>query len=626
MQVKNLIKKINEAKTAYYNGTSIISDEEYDALIDQLTKLNPEHPLLKEVGAEPTTEWVKEKHLFPLGSLNKANNFEEICNWYEKYSNNIDIIVVEKLDGLSIGAQYDNGILTKAILRGNAIAGENIYNNFIKMIGVQKTLPGFSGVLRGEIIITNDLHQKHFQEYSNPRNAASGICRRLDGIGCEYLSVYFYQVLGKEFETETDQFRFLKKNNFLIPQYKAFSTPMEVWKYYEQYVNKIRDNLNYWIDGLVLSCNDMYHQKNVGAEVNYRPKAKIALKFPNQLVKTTITKISWNVGNTGRITPIAWFKPIKLLGSNIEKASVYNISYIKELKLGIGASVLVCKANEIIPRVERVISPGTTIDIPTQCPSCNGKIALVGENLQCVESETCPAQIIGRLQNWINTLNIMEWGNKLLHQLVEKNLAHNITDLYKLTIEQLSALDRMGDKSAEKCFNTLWGHNPIALNEFLGGLSIPMVGANTIKMLIDGGLNTLDKILSASFNDLVNIKGLGALKANYLFCGLKDNEKIINDLLKLGIIVSDEIPDTITNNISQKLINMSFCITGNTILKRDELKQIILSNGGNYKDNITKETTHLIVADLNKTSSKINKATKLNIIVMSEEEFLNNLK
>ncbi len=617
LNIDQLSALILQHRDLYYNHQSKISDTEFDALVEQLKCLNPNHFAITQIGFDPSlSEWKKEKHLLPLGSLNKLNSLDELIAWYEKFNHNKDICVVEKLDGLSIGAEYKDGKLIKAILRGNAIEGENIFDNFIKMIGIQRQISdNFTGILRGEIVLTNDHHQRYFAEYSNPRNAASGICRRLDGIGCEYLTVYFYQILGNiEFKSEIDQFQYLKNNSLLVPNYALSPSPPKVWEYYNHYIEVQRNKLNYWIDGLVASSNDMAHQKEAG-ELHYRPRAKIAIKFPNQLIKTTIKDITWTVGNLGRITPIAWFEPVNLLGSVIEKASIYNTTYIEKLGIGINATVLVCKANEIIPRVEKVITAGNKTNTPTQCPVCHGEVEFQGEYLMCLSTDTCNAQITGRVLNWINTLNLLEWGEALVNRLIEEKRVHNIVDLYKLSVEELASLDRMGDKSAQKCYDILWGQTSIPLAKFLGGLSIPLAAVSTFDLLIRSGFDTLDKILNLSYDEMIRIKGMGAKKSKSLFDGLRRNHDIIEGLLKMGIKVQDK------QATAGKLNGLNICITGSTNTKRADLKQIIEENGGIFKSSVSKDCTHLIIADPLSTSLKAEGARKNGIKLISEEEF-----
>lgn len=612
-KIKDLELKIKEANTAYYNGAEIMSDDEYDALFYELSLLDPKNKLLLAIGADPVNEWTKEKHLFTLGSLNKINTTTEMSKWINENLSGKEVVVAEKLDGLSIGCQYDNGRLTKAILRGGGTEGENILVNVLKMHGVIKFISGFSGVLRGEIILTKTNHQTYFSDYANPRNAASGICRRLDGKGSEHLTVMFYQVLGQDFDTEVNQFKFLEQSGCLVPNYKLCKVD-EVNKLWKDYQDSIRLSLDYEIDGLVVSCNDIVFQQSLG-ETASRPKGKLAFKFANQFIKTTVKGITWAVGNSGRVTPICWFDPVNLLGSLVSKASVYNVAYIKKLGLDVGAEVLICKAGEIIPRVEKVIkSTGSITAIPSHCNECNEKLIEVGEYLQC-PNFNCRAQIVGRLTNWIKELNVLEWGTSLLEKLVDSNKVNTIADLYKLSVTDLSNLDRMGDKSAQKCFDSLWSAKEIPLEVFLGGLSIPTIGQSTIKSIMKAGCDDLTKFGQLGAAQFEQVPSVGPVKAQFLADGLKDNQQLILDLISSGIKIKEKVIG--------KLSAKSIAITGSTNTKRSILEKFISDNGGEYKSSINKSCTHLVIADINSTSSKAVAARKIGIKLISEDDLLN---
>lgn len=619
-KIFELENKIKKAQDAYYNGSEIMSDDEYDALIYELGLLNPKSKLLAQVGADPTEEWKKEKHLTPLGSLNKVNYPHEMEKWISEALDNKKVLVVEKLDGLSIGLQFENSKIIKACLRGNGYEGENILTNVLKMKGLISTLKqSFSGTVRGEIVLLKSDHQKHFPNYSNPRNASSGICRKLDGIGVEHLTLMMYDVMGDvDFFSEEDKFSFLKKNGFIIPNYQLCSSSKQVNVLWQQYQDKIRDTLDYEIDGLVVSCNDMAIQQSLG-ETNLRSKGKMAFKFANQFIKTTANNITWSVGNSGRIVPICWFDKVNLLGSDIEKASVYNVAYINQLQLDIGAEILVCKANEIIPRVEKVIKPtGTTAIPPSKCPECNHSIKKEGEYLVCPNRETCPAQIVGRIKNWVSELNILELGDTLIEKLVDKELVFYVSDLYTLTVDQLADLDRMGEKSAKNVYNSLWSHNPVPLELFLGGLSIPMIGSSTIKLIMEAGHDNLDAILKLSQSDIENIKGIGPIKAQSLYQGLKDNKDIIQALQDNGLKIKDKIIG--------KLTGKTLCFTGTMTNKRAVLEQMVVDSGGTVKSSVGKGLSYLVINDVNSTSSKAVAARKLGTVLVSEDDFLQMIK
>ena len=614
-KIKSLEEKIAQAQEAYYNGSAIISDDEYDALIYELSCLNANHPLLTKIGNQPVEEWEKAKHLVELGSLNKVNAASELSKWMQENLQNNSVVVSEKLDGLSIGCQYENGKLVKAVLRGNGLEGENILVNVLKMQGVITKIKNFTGTIRGEIVLTKENQQKYFQDYANPRNAASGLCRRLDGEGCQHLNLIFYQVIGeKDFNTERDQLQFLEKCGFQVPNYKYCQTAQQVIDLWQSYQDKIRAQLNYEIDGLVVACDDVIFGQSLGA-TNMRPKAKMAFKFANQFVSTTVKNISWEVGNSGRITPVCWFEPVNLLGSTVKKASVYNLAYVEKLGLNVGAKVLICKANEIIPRVEKVIkSTGGKVNTPKKCPACQHPLQMLGEYLICPNGDGCQPQVEGRIKNWIKELNLLEWGEVLIQKLVQCGRVKTPADLYTLTPDELSNLDRMGDKSAAKCYDILWSNNKISLDILLGALSIPLIGSNTVKLIMDAGYDTLDKCKGVKLSDLDQITGIGPTKAKAFILGLENNQKLITQLLENGIEIKEPIRG--------KLSSYSICFTGTMINKRATLEKMATEAGALIKTSVGKNLSYLVIADVNSNSSKAQMARKLGTKLISEQEFL----
>src|SRR5271166_2224892 len=404
-----LSKEIMRHRHLYSNDMPEISDYEFDRLLDTLAAEDPEDPAVVAVGAEPTGEWPKKKHRIAMGSLNKLNTPDEMQDWIGKNLNADDrLFICEKLDGLSICLNYDNGKLVEAILRGGGEGeGEDILPNVLKMNGVKKTL-SFSGSLRGEVMLHREEHEEHFPEYKNPRNAASGISRRSDGEGCEHLTVYFYQAVSDEttFTSDREQFEFLsKKLGLYTPaHYEVFGSGKQKFEFvlgkWNEYQKTVRDDLNYEIDGLVCGISDLEAQSSLG-EIHSRPKGKVAWKFENQLVESTITGITWTAKKASRLSPIVHIEPVSVLGSTVSNATVYNYAYIEKLGLGVGAKVLLCKANEIIPRIERVIEPATEVfSAPTKCPMCGSKVLQQDVYLICT-SDSCTGKVRGILNSWI---------------------------------------------------------------------------------------------------------------------------------------------------------------------------------------------------------------------------------
>ena len=616
--IKELEALITDARTAYYNSDEpTMSDAEFDALCDELTKLDPNNKALTAIGAPPSSEWVKVKHLAPMGSLNKVNTPEDMSSWVNDKLGGREVVVVEKLDGLSICCQYQDGKLVHAPLRGGGDEGEDILANVVKMHGVVKKLKSkFNGTIRGEIVLTKTDHKKHFPSYANPRNAASGLCRRFDGEGSEHLTIMAYDVIGDEdFAKEEEKFVFLKKNGFLVPNYLVCKNANDINALWQLYQDKTRASLDYEIDGLVSSCCDLVFQRSLG-EHDMRPKGKLAFKFLNQFIKTTVKEIKWDVGGSGRVCPVCWFEPVSILGSTIEKASVYNVAYIKKLGIGAGATVMVCKAGEIIPRVEKVIKPAKEVASPPDfCPSCDTKIIVQGEYLICPNRD-CKPQVVGRVARWVGELNILELGDTLIEKLVETGLVKDPSDLYTLTVDSLSKIERMGEKSALNVFNSIWGRNPVPLELFLGSLSIPFIGSSMISMLIAAGHDTLDKLQAMKQSDIEKVKGYGSgsVKASALFGGLKDNEGLITALLKNGVEIKEKVMGALTGKV--------FVFTGKSSLPRKNLEQLVVDNGGTVKSSVGSGVTHLVLADKNSQSTKAVKARSLGTECISEEDFM----
>lgn len=614
-RIKELEEKVLQARRDYYNNTPKVSDLVFDAWADELEKLDPNNIAIISVGAPlAVTEWKKAKHSVPMGSLNKVNTEEELSIWAKSCQLSSDFLLTEKLDGISINTVWANGKLVQAVTRGNSEEGEDITANVLKMKGIPKKLgESFSGNIRGEIVLFRSDHKKHFADYSNPRNAASGIAKRYDGKNVEHLNVIMYTVAGKDFATEFDQFNWLKLVGLKIPNYKLCKTLKDVLKEYNAYQESVREKLDYEIDGLVVRANDLEKQFALG-EKNHRPKGAVAFKFDAAGKETTIRRIVWQVGNSGRITPVAEFDKIDL-GVDVERASLYNYSYIKNLRLDVGAKVIVIRANDVIPRVEEVVkSSGSVAGYPDKCPECNSNTLWNGEYLLCSNKASCPAQVIGRLKSWINELNILEWGDGVLQRAIDANLLTDVADLYKLIPEQLEPLDRMGKRSATKLVDIIDKHREVPLENLIGGLGIEGVATSMTRLIINAGYDSLDAILKMSRKELEAIDGFGSIRAETFYNGLIENKDRINNILKAGVKIKARAKGVLTNK--------SFCFTGAAETPRPQLHRLVEENGGEVKKSVGKGLNYLVVADPSSTSSKSQAARKLGTKVISEQDFL----
>lgn len=639
-RIKELADELLRAKYTYYNvklpdgmKSLVLTDKVYDTREAELRSLDPNHWLLKMVGAPQTqSEWKKAKHQIPMGSLNKVNLPAELSKWVSDVCDEEELFVTEKLDGLSIELLYEDNKLVQAITRGDGETGEDITANVVKMEGVVSELRGnqninkmacvftkqkdtFTGSLRGEIIMKKSIHQKYFSDKANPRNAASGVSKRLDGVGSEHLTILFYQVMGDvDFLTEVDQFKWLKIQGVTTPNYWLLPDADAVNKHWRDYQDNKREKLDYDIDGLVIRISPMDVQIAKG-DKDLRPLGAMAYKFDNEMRESTIRDIIWQVGNSGRITPVAVVDPVQLVGATVTRASIYNMAYICELGLDIGAKVLVARANDVIPRIEeRIKGTGKVATAPSHCPECGGFTKMDGENLVCTNHEHCRAQIIGRIKNWVAELNLLEWGDTLIEKLVLSHKVKTVADLYKLKVEDIAELDRLGEKTAKKCLDILHANTEISLEVFLGALSIPMIGQSTIKAIMNAGCDTLERFGQLGAAEFEEVPGVGPTKAQSLADGLRHNQKLILDILENGVKIKAKIVGTLTGK--------SICFTGSMKTKRPVLEKMAADAGADVKGSVGKGLSYLCIADPNSTSSKAVAARKLGTTLISEEDFL----
>ena len=621
-RIKELEAKINQARHDYYNGQSNISDKAYDTLVDELFDLDPKNPAVIGIGAEPVSNWEKFKHLTPMGSLNKTHTNEEYVAWHNKYIGPKDeAFVTLKLDGLSVSLIYENGVLVNGASRGSGSIGEKITPNVAKMIGVPLRLTKKVDVtVRGEMLLSKESHKKFFPEYSNTRNAASGISRRYDGDGCDKLSILVYQLFSDDpnIKTQEDQFVELKSLGFTTPTSYIVKTAKEVIALKDKYQASLRDKFDYDLDGMVVSLNDLDKQQAFGS-LNGRPYGQMAMKFESIAKEAYVSDILVQCGNSGRITPVAVFNPkVSLMGADVEKASLHNFSNIVSLGIDIGATVLVCRSGDVIPFVEEVVqSTGSIFEPPTHCPECGEAVVETGEYVQCPNTAGCPAQKVGRLINWIKEINVLEWGSTLLDKLVSSGLVVSVADLYKLSVADLASIDRMGQKSAKKCYDNLHADTAIPLEIFLGGLSIPLIGQSTIKAIMAAGCNTITKFGQLKADNFEQVPGIGPARAQSLADGLKKYQDVILDLFANGVSIK-EIK-------TGKLTGSSFALTGKMAHKRAELEKMIANEGGIVKDSVGAGLSYLVINEAS-NSSKAIKAQKLGTKLINEDELLEMMK
>jgi DNA ligase (NAD+) len=639
-EIEALVEQLQQAQDAYYNGDPIMSDAEYDALEDELRELDPKNAFFKRVGAKAKkTKWKKVKHGAPMGSLLKVQTSDEFAKWFADASGKIqaaagagDIdkasdekVVSEKLDGISISLRYEEGKLIQAVTRGDGITGEDITRNVLLMKGAVQDARDLTGFVRGEIVLRKSDHKKHVPEYKNPRNAASGIAKReSDPDPCKHLTILCYQLISEHHKIRDKgmEFKLLDALGFKTPNWTTCKTAAAVVKVYDAYNGGKREKLDYDIDGLVVECNSLAIMDHLG-EHDGRPKGARAFKFPHDEQPTKLREIVWQVGNSGRITPVAYFDSVDLAGASVSQASLHNVDNMARLAaqcpqgmFGMSDKILVSRRNDVIPYVEKVLRPSKNARFatPTDCPSCGTKIKRDGAYLLCPNTAKCPAQKSGAVKRWVNKLGIKDWGDTLIDALVEKGIVKTPADLYGLDEKELAAVTLSGKKvgasTAKRVMKNLNAKKELRIADFVGSLGIDMWGRSMTQTIVDAGLDTLEKMEDATVKEIASISGVGETKAVKFVEGFRRSRKLMDELVEAGV----EVKKPITGG---KLSGISFCFTG---IRDPAFADEILEAGGTVKNSVGKGLTYLVAKDPKSTSGKAKKARAQGTEVISLEE------
>jgi len=614
MNLSQIETKLREAREAYYNDEPIMPDAEYDALENVLRSMVPNHPLLKQVGATTSNgAWAKAKHGCPMGSLSKTQTVAETRKWLAD-ARAQSYCVMEKMDGASLALRYENGVFVQALTRGDGEIGEDITRNAARMKFPKKIASPYTGWIRGEVMLTKHDFDLHFAGSKNPRNTANGTMKRHDGSGCEHLTVFVYEFDAAN-GNKSDSLRLAKMLGFETPVYAVCANSDEVETFYNDYCGR-RGNLPYEIDGLVVEVNDRDVRDQLGVTDN-RPKGAVAFKFPHMVLETTIRDVTWQVGKSGRVTPVAIFDTVHLAGADVSQASLHNVGFIKRLGgLRNGDRIMVSRRNDVIPAVESVLTSydGDYFAHPDECPACNTRLDFEGEYLVC-RGDNCPAQVVGSIRRWVDKIGVLHVGEGLIEALVDSCVVADIADLYRLTPSQMahamSSDGRMiGMVIAQKAIENLSQRMTLDLHIFVGALGIPLFGRSMVKVLVDAGFNTLDKLRAMTLYDMCGIDGIGPTKGKAFIDGLKAREDLINRLLDEGLKI--KVPNT-----TGSMVGKSMCMTG----FRDAAMQAAFeAAGGTIKSSVGKGLTYLVAKDAGSDSSKMQKAQSLGVLVMTPDE------
>lgn len=653
LEIQELINQLNKYSYEYYTlGNPTVSDTTYDGLYDKLVQLEEETGIIysnsptQNVGNKILPFLKKVTHEYPLLSLNKTKKEEDISKW----SNNKPIVEMLKLDGLTLCLTYIDGKLTKAETRGNGKEGEDILHNAKVFTNIPLTIPiKEKTIIVGEAIIDyptfEEINAKlpNDKKYKNPRNLVSGTVRQLDSSICKERKPKFiaYNLLTKSDSTKVTHLEILEQLGFTTVPYILLNN-IFTNKEIDSCINLLKNRatlLQYPIDGLVFTYNDIEYGNSLG-NTSHHPLHSMAFKFENDIKITKLIDVKWQIGRTGVITPVAIFEPVELYGTSVSKATIHNLSIFNSLKLAKGDEISVTKANEIIPQIvdnldinnESSKRLNNLISIPAVCPYCGKPTKIeISDNAQFLycSNPNCNDILIQKITHYCsrNAMNITGLSKKTIEKLISLNLLKDIPDIYNLSTYSkiITSQKGFGVKAYTNLIQTIEQSKKCKLSNFIYALGIENVGLSTSEDICNYFNNDIDKLRKASINELLKIKDIGDVTAEGIYNFFnKDKEAIalLNSLLSYITFIENEIKNNTEVNTSNPLYGKKVYPTGKFTLKKSEIKGILNSLGAEISNGYSKTLDYLICGGDTSKSSKVNKAMKDGIPLMTEKEFL----
>lgn len=643
-RMKELINILNKASELYYQkNTIIMTDYEYDHLYDELVELEKETNMTLSnsptINVEPeiSSSLKQVEHPSPMLSLAKTKKVSEL----ENFLGDKEGLLSWKLDGLTIVLTYEDGKLISGVTRGTGIIGELVTENVKQFKNVPLTIP-YKGrlVLRGEAIIKySDFNRMNEElgdgssQYKNPRNLCSGSVRQLDSsitakrcVNCIIFALIESSTNISNLKSEC--FDWLKNQGFeVVEHYKV--TKNTVKEQVLMFKEKVKE-YDIPSDGLVITYDDIAYGNSLGTTAKF-PKHSLAFKWKDETVATTLRKVDWLVSRTGLINPVAVFDPVELEGTIVSRASVHNISILEGLKLGIGDTIMVYKANMIIPQIASNSTQSGNLEIPDRCPVCGSKASIISNSdvkyLYCM-NDFCKAKLIKRLSLFVsrNAMNIDGISDMILNKLITEKIVNNYKDLYHLERykDKIIAFDGFGEKSYNNMINSIEKSRHVKLANFIYALGIPDIGFSRAKLICNHFNNDFNKISNLTYEELSNIPGVGDVIAKE-WIDTFSNPDFIEELKELKEEI--DIPKASTNS-NKDLDGLTFVITGslNKFTNRDTMIEFIEEHGGKVVTSISSKVNYLINNDITSTSTKNNKAKELGINIIDEDKFLELIK
>lgn len=652
-RIKELVKIINYHNDRYYNSDEPeIEDYEYDMLLKELEELEAEYPEFadensptKRVGGEASVKFSPVVHNVRMESLHDSFSKEELLDFDKRVRTAVDnpVYVVEpKIDGLSVSAEYRNGIFVRGSTRGDGDVGEDITENLKAVKSLPKRLARPIPYLevRGEVYMSvgNFLKLTAYQEeneektFKNPRNAAAGSLRQKNAAVTEQrnLDILIFnvqQIEGETLTSHSQSLNYLTELGFPTPPYyNKYDNMEDAFKETER-IGNTRGELPFQIDGAVIKVDDFEQRAVLGSTAKF-PKWAEAYKYPPEEKETVLLDIKVNVGRTGVLTPTGIFEPVLLAGTTVSRAVLHNEDFIKQKDIRIGDTVIIRKAGEIIPEVVAVKKHAENSEpytMPSVCPSCGEAVARIGDEaaLRCTNTQ-CPAQLMRHLIHFVSRdgMDIDGLGPAVLEQLVDTGKVKSPVDLYKLKSEDISSLERMGEKSADNLIKAINKSKGNELYRLLFALGIRHIGLKTAKLLCERFL-TVEGLMGAQAEEITAIDNIGGTVAESMteYFSLRQSVELINALRQCGVEMKPMQTDKKSSLFSEK----TFVLTGTLpTLKRSEASKLIEANGGKVSSSVSKKTDFVLAGD--DAGSKLTKAQSLGVAIISEEEFLNMIK
>lgn len=642
----SLTKEIRRHNELYYNQDAPeISDFEYDALTRELKAIEKEYPELitpdsptQKVGGAALKLFSPVQHAVKMESLQDVFSVDELREFGDKIDTSKTVFSVEpKIDGLSVSLEYSGGRFVRGSTRGDGTTGEDVTANLLQIESIPQAID-FDGDLevRGEVYMPKKSFLKLVERQEllgeapakNPRNAAAGSLRQKNSAvtASRGLDIFLFNIQsidGKEFNSHIETLDFLKGLGFsVLPFYTRCNTIDEAIAEVDR-IGDARGSFEFDIDGAVIKADNLAYRTELGSTAKY-PRWAVAFKYPPEEKETVLKNIEINVGRTGALTPTAEFEPIQLAGTTVSRAVLHNEDFINEKQIGIGDTIVVRKAGEIIPEVlsvSRHCENSVVFKMPTHCPSCGAPVSRSeGEAvIRCTNSD-CPAQLLRNLIHFTSrdAMDIEGLGPAVLEQLVDADLVHNIVDLYTLDFDSVMSLDRIGEKSTQNMFAAIEKSKENDLSRLITALGIRHIGTKAAKLLSER-FGDIDAIIAASREELLGIEGFGAILASSAveYFAVEDNRDMIHRLKELGVNTKS------TKAVAgDKFAGMTFVLTGTLpTYTRSAAAEIIESLGGKVSGSVSKKTTYVLAGE--EAGSKLDKANALGVTVIDEEEFNN---